>query len=429
MFSIFLCSQMFQRFVVPSYRPSPKPPKMSAHTSPFAAMSGVFSLNCGTGPRPGPLQLCIWTPREATLRAPTSRSHHTSGHTLGPPPCGPKVIWPKAVLAWTREGPISRHASDLDWQSCQFLSVNDGKPVLLSSTHILMKTMIPPKALCPAGIVWELRRTTNGARKANLAFGSVVITEELVALLAAPFAEVVVAPKCFHNVFLVVSLFTVFIDSSCPFFPFCFLVFQCLHFFLSFSVFLCFPFFFFPSSHFSHFSLFVPVSPFVSLCVSFFSFSMFSHCFHFSLLSLLNFSFWFFFQFPFVIIFPCFTLFFLSPLFQFSHVSQFFFLLSFFPFFTPFLLPFVPPCFPSCSLNFLFLFPLSTVFSFFLFFSNCCFPFMWSCLAFPYPFPYLLPFLFFLHVPFFHYFFLTPPPYVFLFVSCLHPSLTVFLIF
>ena len=38
----------------------------------------------------------------------------------------------------------------------------------------------------------------NGTRKASLAFGSVV-TEELVPMLAAPFAEVVVAPKCFYS--------------------------------------------------------------------------------------------------------------------------------------------------------------------------------------------------------------------------------------
>ena len=40
---------------------------------------------------------------------------------------------------------------------------------------------------------FRLRRAVNGTRKASLAFGSVV-TEELVAMLAAPFAEVVVAP-------------------------------------------------------------------------------------------------------------------------------------------------------------------------------------------------------------------------------------------
>ena len=47
----------------------------------------------------------------------------------------------------------------------------------------------PPKGLCPAGFVWQLRRAMNGTRKASLAFGSVV-TEELVAMLAALFAEV-----------------------------------------------------------------------------------------------------------------------------------------------------------------------------------------------------------------------------------------------
>ena len=48
--------------------------------------------------------------------------------------------------------------------------------------------VIPPKELCPGGFEWQ----------ASLAFGSVV-TEELVALLAAPFAEVVVAPLCFYS--------------------------------------------------------------------------------------------------------------------------------------------------------------------------------------------------------------------------------------
>ena len=38
----------------------------------------------------------------------------------------------------------------------------------------------------------------NGTGKASLAFGSVV-TEELVAMPAAPFAEVVVAPMCFYS--------------------------------------------------------------------------------------------------------------------------------------------------------------------------------------------------------------------------------------
>ena len=56
--------------------------------------------------------------------------------------------------------------------------------------------VIPPKGLCPAGFVWQLRRAMNGTRKASLAFGSVV-TKELVAMPAAPFAAVVVAPMCF----------------------------------------------------------------------------------------------------------------------------------------------------------------------------------------------------------------------------------------
>ena len=56
--------------------------------------------------------------------------------------------------------------------------------------------VIPPKGLCPAGFVWQLRRAMNGTRKGSLAFGSVV-TKELVAMPAAPFAVVVVAPMCF----------------------------------------------------------------------------------------------------------------------------------------------------------------------------------------------------------------------------------------
>ena len=58
--------------------------------------------------------------------------------------------------------------------------------------------VIPPKELCLAGFVWQLRRAMNGTRKASLAFGSVV-TEELVAMLAALFAEVVVALMCFYS--------------------------------------------------------------------------------------------------------------------------------------------------------------------------------------------------------------------------------------
>ena len=58
--------------------------------------------------------------------------------------------------------------------------------------------VIPPKGLYPAGFVWQLRRAMNGTRKTDLAFGSVV-TEELVAMLAVPFAEVVLAPMCFHS--------------------------------------------------------------------------------------------------------------------------------------------------------------------------------------------------------------------------------------
>ena len=58
--------------------------------------------------------------------------------------------------------------------------------------------VIPPKGLRPAGFVWQLRRAMNGTRKASLAFGSVV-REELVAMLAGPFAEVVVASMCFDS--------------------------------------------------------------------------------------------------------------------------------------------------------------------------------------------------------------------------------------
>ena len=46
--------------------------------------------------------------------------------------------------------------------------------------------------------MWQLRRPMNGTRKANFAFGSVV-TEELVAMPAAAFAEVDVAPMCFYS--------------------------------------------------------------------------------------------------------------------------------------------------------------------------------------------------------------------------------------
>ena len=53
--------------------------------------------------------------------------------------------------------------------------------------------VIPPKGLCPAGFVCELRRAMNSTRKACLAYGSVV-TKELIAMPAAPFAEVVVVP-------------------------------------------------------------------------------------------------------------------------------------------------------------------------------------------------------------------------------------------
>ena len=52
--------------------------------------------------------------------------------------------------------------------------------------------VIPPKGLRPTGFVWQLRPR----EKASLAFRSVV-TEELVAMPAAPFAEVVVAAMCF----------------------------------------------------------------------------------------------------------------------------------------------------------------------------------------------------------------------------------------
>ena len=45
----------------------------------------------------------------------------------------------------------------------------------------------------------------NGTRKASLAFGS-VLTEELVAMPAAPFAEVVVAPMCFYSKVVDVAL-------------------------------------------------------------------------------------------------------------------------------------------------------------------------------------------------------------------------------
>ena len=65
--------------------------------------------------------------------------------------------------------------------------------------------VVPPKGLCPEGFVWQLRRAMNGTRKASLAFGSVV-TEELVAMPAAPFAEVVVSPMCFYSKGLDVAL-------------------------------------------------------------------------------------------------------------------------------------------------------------------------------------------------------------------------------
>ena len=58
--------------------------------------------------------------------------------------------------------------------------------------------VILPKGLCPVGFMWQLRRAMNGTRKGSSAFGSVV-TEELVAMPAAPFADVVVAPMCFYN--------------------------------------------------------------------------------------------------------------------------------------------------------------------------------------------------------------------------------------
>ena len=58
--------------------------------------------------------------------------------------------------------------------------------------------VVPPKGLCLQGFVWQLRRSMNGTRKANFAFGSVV-TEELVARPAAAFAEVDVAAMCFYS--------------------------------------------------------------------------------------------------------------------------------------------------------------------------------------------------------------------------------------
>ena len=56
--------------------------------------------------------------------------------------------------------------------------------------------VIPLKGLFFAGFAWQLRRAINGTRKASLAFGS-IFTEELVAMIAVPYAEVVVAPMCF----------------------------------------------------------------------------------------------------------------------------------------------------------------------------------------------------------------------------------------
>ena len=58
--------------------------------------------------------------------------------------------------------------------------------------------VIPPKGSCPVRFLWQLRRAMNDTRKASLAFGSVV-NEELVAMPAAPFAGVVVAPMCFYR--------------------------------------------------------------------------------------------------------------------------------------------------------------------------------------------------------------------------------------
>ena len=58
--------------------------------------------------------------------------------------------------------------------------------------------VVPPKGFCTEGFVWQFRRAMNGTRKASLAFGGVV-TEELVAMPAAQFAEVVVAPMCFYS--------------------------------------------------------------------------------------------------------------------------------------------------------------------------------------------------------------------------------------
>ena len=70
----------------------------------------------------------------------------------------------------------------------------------LSVTRRLMRdtVVIPLKGLFPAGFVWQLRLAMNGTRKASLAVGSVVM-KELVAMLAAPFTEVVIAPMCFQN--------------------------------------------------------------------------------------------------------------------------------------------------------------------------------------------------------------------------------------
>ena len=73
-----------------------------------------------------------------------------------------------------------------------------GIAVSLPVTRRLMRTLLSfhPKGMCPAGFVWQLRRPINGTRKASLAFRSAV-TEELVAMPAAPLADVVVASMCF----------------------------------------------------------------------------------------------------------------------------------------------------------------------------------------------------------------------------------------
>ena len=69
--------------------------------------------------------------------------------------------------------------------------------VSLSTACRWMKTLLSIclKGCAPRDFVWQLRRARNDTWTAILAFGGVV-TEELVAMLAASFAELVVAPVC-----------------------------------------------------------------------------------------------------------------------------------------------------------------------------------------------------------------------------------------